>query len=131
MAFTEADRVEIRFYTGASSVFLQVWPSLENAITAVQSTGDGGTRPDNSTELKIKALVTELQGIDQRRADLRQIFEGGKVDELTADPVRASMMACRDGRIAVGRLCRMLALRGPLADVFSPQPINPAGVTGL
>lgn len=131
MAFTEADRVEIRYYTGASAVFLQAWPALENAITAVQSTGDGGTRPDNTTELKVLAIITELQEIDGRRTALRSRYEAGKVDELGVDPVRGGAAARMDGRIAVGRLCRMLGLKGPLADVFSPQPVNPVGVTGL
>lgn len=131
MAFSEADRVEIRYYTGASSVFLQAWPALENAITAIQAELDGGTRPDNSTELKVKAIITELQGIDSRRTTLRGRYDAGKVDEVGVDPVRAGAAARMDGRIAVGRLCRMLALQGPLADVFSPQPVNPVGVVGL
>ena len=131
MAFTEADRVEIRYYVGAAALFLQAWPALENAITSVQAESDGGTRPDNTTELKVKAIITELQAIDVRRTTLRTRYEAGKVDELDVDPVRAGLAARMDGRIAVGRLCRTLGLKGPLADVFSPQPVNPVGITGL
>lgn len=131
MAFSEEDRVQIRLYVGASALFLQAWPALENAITTVQSIAEGGTRPDDSTETLVKGLVTKLQAVDTRLEELQTEMEAGKVDELGVDPARATAVVKMNGRILVGRLCRTLGLKGPLADVFSPQSINSAGFVGL
>ncbi len=57
MSFSELDRTYIRRFVGFGAIFVQAEPRLENAITAVQSTADGGTRPDASTENQIKAYV--------------------------------------------------------------------------
>ena len=60
MAWAEADRAVIRHYLGFSALFLQADPRLEAAIGAVQSLADGGTRPDNSTELQIRGWLAKL-----------------------------------------------------------------------
>ncbi len=57
MAFAELDRVYIRKFLGFSAIFLQGDPRLENAITAIQSSADGGSRPDSSSENAVKALL--------------------------------------------------------------------------
>jgi len=57
MAFSETDRTWIRRYLGYSGIWLQAEPRLENAITAVQSLADNGTRPDASTENNVKGIV--------------------------------------------------------------------------
>lgn len=54
---SELDRVYIRKFLGFSAIFLQGDPRLENAITAIQSTADGGARPDSSSENAVKALL--------------------------------------------------------------------------
>ena len=57
MAYIETDRTWIRRFVGYGAIFLQAEPRLENAITATQSTADGGARPDSSTENNIKGLI--------------------------------------------------------------------------
>ena len=57
MAFAETDRVWIRHFLGFSATFVQAEPLLEGAITAVQSTADGGSRADATTENYIKSVV--------------------------------------------------------------------------
>ena len=57
MAYSQQDRVWIRHFLGFSSTFYQFDPRLENAISATQAEGDGGTLPDSSTENNVKGLV--------------------------------------------------------------------------
>lgn len=55
--FNELDRTYIRRFVGFGAIFLQAWPLVENAITAIQSTADGGSRPDSSAENMVKGLI--------------------------------------------------------------------------
>jgi hypothetical protein len=57
MSYAEVDRAYIRHFVGFGAIFLQAEPRLENAITATQSTSDGGARPDSSTENYIKGVL--------------------------------------------------------------------------
>lgn len=129
MAFTEADRVQIRKYLGAAGIFLQAWPRLENAITAVQSVADGGTRPDNSTEVDVKAIVAKLQEVDCQLDQLDSVYMAATVDELKVDPFRAQIALRTRGRMLVTRLATHFDTR-PLRDVFSSTPPNPSGEVG-
>lgn len=131
MAFTEYDRVQIRLYMGASAIFAQLWPALENAIRLVQSNADGGDRPDDSTEILVKSIIAGLQAADARILDLQCTIESGKVDELAVDPVRGTLLVRSNARALVGRLSNTLGMRGPLADVFSARPANPVGIMGI
>lgn len=55
--FSELDRSGIRWALGYSAIFLQADPSLENALTAVQSVADGGSRPDSNEENFCKGIL--------------------------------------------------------------------------
>jgi hypothetical protein len=57
VAYSELDRSWIRHFIGYGAIFIQSEPRLENAITATQSTADGGARPDASTENYVKGIV--------------------------------------------------------------------------
>ncbi len=127
MAFAESDRVQIRHFLGFSAIFLQADPRLENAILSVQAVTDpGGTRPDNSTELQIKALIVDLQSIETKLKalwDQAQVSAAGKV---ALDVFRGRMMLCSEGRRLVNGLCRALGTH-PRADIFSSASLTPAG----
>ncbi len=126
-ALAEADRVQVRLYVGASAIFRQLWPALENAMTAVQAVADGGGRPDGSTQALVLSLVASLQAIDAARLSLTTKLHAVRVDELQVDPVRGTAVLRSEGRILVGRLCWTLGMRGPVHDVFSSAPPNPGG----
>jgi hypothetical protein len=119
MAWTEADRVQIRQYTGASALFVQSWPALENAITSIQSQADGGQRPDNSTETLIRGYLTSLAAIDVQLQQDSQLLMVSHADEADVDYLRKQAGLQKLGRMWVHRLCRALAFQGPLVDVFS------------
>jgi hypothetical protein len=123
MAFNESDRVSIRRLMGFSANFLQADPRLENAISSVQSIADGGTRPDNSTELAVKSTVTSLIAVETKLAALMDIATVGNVDEVKVDAARADALLCKNGRRLVTSLSVLLGLRGPRRDIFSSSDI--------
>jgi hypothetical protein len=124
MAFTEADRVQIRQYVGWSAIFLQFQPLLESAITTIQSIADGGIRIDNSTELLVKSLLTQLQAVDSSLLNF-DCLGTNQVGNIQQDNIRARMVVMQWGRVLVGRLCTVLSLEGPIADCYSSSPSGP------
>jgi hypothetical protein len=116
--FQEVDRVNLRHFLGFGSIFLQADPRLENAITAVQSVADGGTRPDSSTEAAIKTMVTSAQAVEAKLANLWDQMQVVSDNQTEIDPMRAAMMLRSEGRRVVHGIARMLGLKGPRADVF-------------
>jgi hypothetical protein len=122
MSFTESDRVKIRKYMGAGSVFKQLFPKLENAITAVQSTTDGGSQTDNSTELSILSIITKLETIETKIEGLYcqvQVVEVNK-KEVVLNTAQGLYLLRSEGRRMIGVLSRTLAC-APLYDYFSGQ----------
>ena len=131
MAFTEADRVQIRKYLGFAAIYIQAEPLLENAISAVQAVTDpGGSRPDNTTELDIKSLLVKLQAVDAKLDDL-DCLGTAQVGKIAIDPVRGQIAVRMRGRELVGRLANALALNGPIRDVFSPGAVRPMDMPQL
>jgi len=126
MAWTESDRATVRHYLGFPALFHQAEPRLENALTSIQSEADGGTRPDNSTELQIRGWLAQLARIEARLEEVWDEAEALKVDELGIDPMRALALLRSEGRRIVGGIARALGTR-PRYDVFSAPQINPHG----
>lgn len=118
MAFTEADRVQLRRWLGYSAIYASRDPILESAITSVQSVADGGGRPDNTTEIAVKGYVTELASIESKVKDLYEQMQAHKLDDITIDPLRGMAGLCKIGRQYVGHISD--ALSTPIKrDVFS------------
>lgn len=100
MAWTEADRVQIRGYLGYSSQFLQADPRLENAMTNAQAIADGGTRPNPSpsaAETQVRLIIANLQSIDTFMLNLGQFAGATKVDggEAMIDAAREDLDSVR------------------------------------
>ena len=124
--FTESNRVQIRRYLGFGALFHQADPRLENAITAVQSNADGGTRPDNSSELAILGYLAQLATIEQRWQRYYIQMQAGNVDEIKIDPLRGIAGLARLGRMYVGFISDALDTR-PYRDVFSAPNVSEDG----
>jgi hypothetical protein len=121
MAFLESDRVQIRQYLGFGALFLQLDNRLESAINSIQSIADGGTRPDSSSEVALKAIVTKLQSVDSA-IDAISVQQGAhEVDEIKLDSARETLRLRMVGRQYVGRLARMLDT-APRSDCFATVP---------
>ena len=122
MAFVESDRVKIRAYLGAGAVLQQLFPKLENAITAVQSTADGGTQTDSSTENYILSIITKLETLETKIEALHcqvQVMEANQ-KEVVLDAARGLYALKQEGRRYIGILSRTLSC-APLYDYFSGQ----------
>lgn len=126
-AFTEAERVQIRSYLGASRMYIASDPRLESAITNAQTSAEGGSAPDDSTETYIRSLIVNLQGVDTRIKALQAQKGASAVDEIRVDPAREHGRLCKEGRMWVARLSDVLRYR-PLRDVFGG--IEPEGDGG-
>lgn len=120
MAFTEADRVQIRQYVGWTAIFKQAQPLLESAITTIQGPPDGQA-VDNSTELLVKSYLVQLQAVDTKLFNL-DCLGTNQVGNIRQDNIRARMVVMQWGRVLVGRLCTVLSLEGPISDCFSAGP---------
>ena len=116
----------MRHYLGFGALFHQADPRLENALSAVQSSADGGTRPDDSTEKQIRNWLAQLARIEARLEELWDEAEALKVDELGIDPMRALALLRSEGRRIVGAIARALST-SPRHDVFSAAEPNPNG----
>lgn len=120
MAFTEAERVEIRKYMGAGSIYLQLFPKLENAITSVQSIADGGSQATNGTEASIRTYLAKLATLETKLEALHcqvQVVEAG-ADEVKLNVAQGIYLLRSEGRRLVGVIARSLAC-APLWDFFS------------
>lgn len=123
MAFTEADRVKIRKYLCFPNLYVQADPRLESAITTVQSIADGGSRPDNSAELDIKATLTKLATIETQLEVLWAPALATRADDVSLDVGRGQAILYKDGRRLINALSASLNTR-PCRDYFSAAPIS-------
>lgn len=117
-AWTEAERVKIRRYLGFSAIFTDSQPLLENAITSVLATADGGSRPNNATQVSIQAILTNL---DELEAELKKLWKKAvatQVEDIKIDPARAMIVLRMEGRRLVTALSVSLGTT-PCRDIFS------------
>ncbi len=125
--FTEADRVQVRNYLGFSALFLQADPSLETALTTIQSVTDGGTRPDDSSVVYVlDTIVPKLQQIDDAVTNLIIQAQVTVTDETSLDVARGQAMLWQQGRMWVSRLSQILSTY-PRRDCFTSSKPHPHG----
>lgn len=122
--FTEAERVQIRRWLGYSAMYASRDPILESAITSAQSTAEGGSRPDNTTELAIRGWLAQLSTIETRWQELYEQMQANALDDIKIDPLRGLAGLFKIGRQYVGHISD--ALSTPVKrDVFSaPVPTS-------
>lgn len=132
-ALLEADRVQVRKYLGFADLFLQADPRLESAMSAIQATADGGTRPTSDAQLAMLGIVygwttkngRSVRGLQDVDADISQLSaqQGAiKADEVTGDSARETLRLQMEGRMLVARLARMLDTY-PRSDCFAQAPM--------
>lgn len=146
--FSELDRTYIRRYIGVGATFVQAVPLVEQAMTAVQSIADGGSRPDASTENEIKGIVygtaavtgtagvtpggasttgttfsqPALRGLLQIEAAIafQDALVGASEAEGDAkiDPYREMARLRNEGQRMCNRIAKMLGMRRVFAKIF-------------
>jgi hypothetical protein len=120
--FSEYERVQIRTYMGSGAIYKQLFPKLENAITAIQSLADGGSQKDSSTENIVRVNLTKLDTLETKIESLHcqlQIVEAG-LDNVTLNATKALYVLKSEGRRYIGTIARILAC-APVYDYFSSQ----------
>src|SRR3972149_11354105 len=141
MAFTEAERVQIRRYVGYPMDRLYV--KLEAAICRVQASTEPGSYTiggqsflnagiyaTNNVELFIRGLLTNLATIEASLVALWDTQEAGQVDSIKVDPARATIVLRMEGRRLVGQLAGALGL--PIyRDVFSTPKVDGILITDV
>jgi hypothetical protein len=123
VAFLESDRVSIRQYLGYSRLNYQFDPRLESTITTVQAITDGGSYPDDTTELAIKANIASLAALETKLTALWDQAQAVDADGLKIEVPRAMIMLRAEGRRLVGYIADALDMK-PKRDVFASPSIR-------
>lgn len=124
MAYTEANRVQIRRWLGYSAADLDQLRIIDTSITASQSIADGGLRADSSTETAITGWLTQLSSVETAIQNLREQAQVLGADDAKLDAARGQVALFKDGRMYVGFISDALNVT-PRRDVFSGKvPTN-------
>lgn len=105
---------------GLSSLYLRGYSRFEDAITLIQASSAGGAMADNSTELLVKAAITELQDIELRLKNLRiqaHVKKAGS-DNIEIDPARGAFLLRSEGRRFIATIANTIGCI-PGGDFFS------------
>lgn len=110
MAFTEAQKVDLRFYLGWSAKHFQFDSELEQSISAVEA------KPD--TEAKIIAQLVELARIDAAIVACEARFKAAQVGSIKLTMGNELALLRSRGRQEVGRTASTMGVEAR-HDVFS------------
>ena len=134
MAFSQAERVQIRRWLGGDLFYLFSNQRLESALDTIDNgaaaLGDGG-----ETEIFIRTtLLVELEAHYQQLIALRNKYLALDADEVKIDAVRAMAAVRSEGRRASTQLAHALGLRGPFRDAWGgamPDPGQQLGTSDI
>lgn len=127
MAYTEPQRVEIRKWLGFSGIYFQ---NLELAITASQSTADGGVLSDSTTETSVVSWLAELALIETAEKDLRCQAQVLGANAAKIDVARGQMVLRKEARKFIGHIADALNVK-PIRDVMTAPEVGSVDVDGL
>ena len=116
--WTETQKTWIRDALGFSSIFIQADPRLENAINSIRAIADGGTRPDNSSQLEALSICEEIKEVYCELRNARKQLTVVSVNKIKLDAARGIIMLRSEGRRLVTRLSAILSTN-PRRDIFS------------
>ncbi|MEO8095793.1 MAG: hypothetical protein ABI632_12805 [Pseudolysinimonas sp.] len=126
MAYTEAERVQVRRWLGYPAVYSQSFRGLEDSLDRSLSIAQGGVHTDNSTELAVRGYLANLATIEASWLAYLTQMEVDTADENRIDSLRGLAGVKQIGRMYVGFLADTLDTR-PLRDVFMPAVADPQG----
>jgi hypothetical protein len=120
--FSEAQKNDIRRWMGASHIFTQMWPKLENAMTMIYATSDNGSQIDDSAVILVQGWLTQLDTLEQAELNLSiqmAIVEAG-TDKVKLDAAGNGLYGLRKiMRRYIGHMSDIFSCK-PLRDVFEP-----------
>jgi hypothetical protein len=124
--FTPSERDHIREWLAFARIFQDSDPQLDAAITAVQSQADGGTQPDNVTEVRVRGYLTQLAALDVAIDGELGCVGTVQVGNIHQDKARGVLMIERRQRVYVGRIADALSMK-PYRDVTQAKESMPGG----
>lgn len=121
MAWTSAERLKVRIYTGWSQRFLQDDSALERALNA--------TSGDADTETEVRAILAEIVVIEAELTGAHARFQAVKVGSIGLNTMETGKLRSR-GREKSGRLCQILGVEGRHDPWSGRMPRHRAGRRG-
>lgn len=125
MAFTEAQRDQIRSYLGFPRLYISANPFLEQAITTIQPLSEGGSAPDASIENAVIVALGQIAAIDQNLNNIQ-----ANITLLAATDVPTTMSSGAILKQDYTRVLRTLRREGTnlimkVAIRLGVQPLRP------
>lgn len=126
MAFTDANKVQIRRWMGGSFLFINIDERLEASMRTVEALPDSG-----ATEAYIvSTLLVILDSVDVQLQALHAKFLALDADEVKLDAVRAMGALRSEGRRYSQQLAHSLGFNAVLRDPWAMGPPDPTQQLG-
>lgn len=119
MAFTDAEKAEIRLYLGWQARWAAFDGALERAVNAI------GSGPYLAEENQAREILAELRRIDAALVGAEKRLKARNVGPIALNARELGDLRDR-GRTFVGRLARLLGVE-PKGDAFGADSFNRAG----
>lgn len=111
MAFTGAEKVQIRMYTGWGNRFTATDDALENALYTTEN--------DPDVQALVRELLTQLVRVDTAITAAEGRLKAAVVGSIKLNDMELDQLRGR-GRQFVGRLCRAIGVEAR-GDAFDPS----------
>jgi hypothetical protein len=121
MAWTEAERLNIRLYTGRSDRYLQEDAALERALSS--------TSGKVETEAMVRAILAEIVVIESELTGSHTRLQASKLGSITLNSQEIAKLRSR-GREKSGRLCQIFGVEGRNDPWSGRMPRTRAGRRG-
>lgn len=117
VTFANSDKNQVRRWMGASHIFTQMWPKLENAMTSIQATSDGGSQIDDSAVVLVLGWITQLNSLETNEINL-----AGQMAIINAGTDKVTLDAAGKGLYGIRKIQRRLI--GHISDTLSCKPLR-------
>lgn len=129
--WSSTEKAQLRAYLGNAAIFRQWNTALDNAILAVQSMSDGGSRPDDGDQLLIRVWMGKIASIETKIEALycQLPIEAAGKDNVRLDAARALVVLKSQGKMLIGRIAHSFSIN-PIHDYFGQAEIGVTGESG-
>lgn len=95
-------------------------PQISQVISATQAIADGGDQPDDTLQLQVLNICTQLQNIQNLigvTSPISFVTQSSKGSMVNA--ARGDFLLRKQGRALIRQLCIIIGIKGVRADFFS------------
>ncbi len=122
VTLAESDKSQIRRWFGYSRIYVQLYPRLENAFTAVQAIADGGSQPTDDAVRLIQGWLANLADLEQAELNLagQMAIVNAGTDKVALDAAGKGLYGLRKiMKRYIGHISDTLSTK-PFRDIFDP-----------